>query len=127
MQKRNEFTPRPCSRCGQLVIDVRDAFTYATYPVNAVAVSGLALTPAKDPRKNPLAHRRDLYVPHLPECDVGPRLADLLPDEQTESVDDPRDFAEEQPDARDPEEPIEHPGDLLPGALPPGGMAGEEE
>ena len=101
MQKRSDFNTRMCTVCGEEVIDVRDAFTYATFPVNAVAVPypGFVLTPADDPRKNPFAHRGDLFIPHLPIC-PGPQ------DEQEEerpltSQEDPtrNPPTEEDPDA----------------------------
>lgn len=107
MPRKSVFNPRPCTRCGKLVIDVRDAYTYATFPVNAESISheGLVLTPRNDPRKNPFANRAVVFVPHLPECESAPHLMD--PPESEEPV------------------PIQVDGD--PASLPPGGMAGEEE
>lgn len=101
--KRTEYNTRPCARCGTLVIDVRDAYTYATFPVNAesVAHEGLVLTANKDTRKNPFAQHAVVFVPHLPVCKVQEDEAEDLSGPSLEGAD--------------------------PGALPPGGMAGEEE
>ena len=110
MQKNSEFNTRPCTRCGTPVIDVRDAYTLATFPVNAESVSqeGLVLTPNKDTRKNPFAHDAVVFVPHLPLC-KSPEPEVVLEVEETTI------------ESRGPA-PIEDPG-----ALPPGGMAGEVE
>lgn len=53
-----------------MVIDVRDGFTGATYPVEAdfEIVQGLVLEPAEDHRMNPFAHLAEVYLPHFPRC-----------------------------------------------------------
>ena len=120
MSRKSEFTYRPCARCGTLVIDVRDAYTFATFPVEAQSVSqeGLVLTPNKDTRKNPFADRAVVFVPHLPLCPPA-------------EPEDSEDGANTDPVGPVPIEPIQ--GPTLPkeyqdpGSLPPGGMAGEEE
>ena len=84
MQKKIEFNFRPCARCRTLVIDVRDAYTFATFPVEAEAVSreGLVLTPNKDTRKNPFAHQAVVFVPHLPLCKSPEDELDISPPTQ---------------------------------------------
>lgn len=69
--KKIEYRTRPCSACGKLVIDCRDADTWATFPVEAETVKqpeGFALEPADNSRMNPYAARASLFLPHLPRC-----------------------------------------------------------
>ncbi len=64
---------RPCRQCGVMVIDVRDADTWATFPVEAspILYPGFNLYPDENPKKNPFAHRAEVHLPHLPRCN-GP-------------------------------------------------------
>ena len=71
---RQKFHKRPCKDCGVELIDVRDAKTYATFPVEARfrIEDGYVLEGANDPRMNPWARGAKVYVPHLPLCKGAP-------------------------------------------------------
>ena len=71
MARRTEYRTRPCPKCAVEIIDVRDVFTGATYPVEAEfrLVEGVTLSPPPENRKrNPNASRALVYQPHLPIC-----------------------------------------------------------
>jgi len=72
MAKRgNGFNTRTCPDCGQEIIDVREEFTGATYPVDAIPVAGLVLSPPAERQRNALAERGEVHLPHVATCNAG--------------------------------------------------------
>jgi hypothetical protein len=97
--------------CRAEVIDVRDAFTGATFPVEAdpKTMKGFFLVPAKDARMNPNAYMAELYLPHIPNCS-GAQNGDA-PDPGTGYQDPPEEGTEcTEPAAPEEEEPTEPAG-----------------
>ena len=104
----NQWNRRSCKNCGEPVIDVRDEFTGATYPVEAASTTGLHLLPAKDSRKNPIAVLGEFFMPHLPRCGLpkGP----YIPVGMGDAPDPGTGFSEEGDDQEELEVEEEEPG-----------------
>ncbi len=70
MPKRNKlFNVRDCGMCGAPVIDAYDEFTGQSFPVDAQPHQGVLLTPAPSGKRNAIATRGDVYVPHVRSCE----------------------------------------------------------
>ena len=91
MPKKTEYHTRICPKCGVEIIDVRDAFTGATYPVEAAfdIIPGVTLGPQPPGRKrNPEAARADVFYPHLPLCKPDGRVRNGEDNEEPVAEDD---------------------------------------
>ena len=70
MPKGNKlFNIRDCGTCGAPVIDAYDEFTGSSFPVDAQPHEGVLLTPPSSGKRNAIASRGDVYVPHVRSCE----------------------------------------------------------
>ncbi len=70
MPKGNKlFNIRDCGVCGAPIIDAYDEFTGSSFPVDAQPHEGVLLTPPAAGKRNAMASRGDVYVPHVRSCE----------------------------------------------------------